>query len=238
MTIFRATMGAFRNIHDRLNNHGVKPHPDIAHAFTIHDALQAAHETPKARILDLTPEQSVERALNLAHRQVTHLHTSRTAVEDQLTHEVFDVFTNDVDRIIEELRPTFDKAATAIRAAIQAGITAGTTADRILELEHPKAIQLWKALPGHLDVIRDIVRLRIDFSEELGIRPQPYNAASGPVNYGCLIVKPSESPTPNIPVHHLWRGPHMFLRPDLHLATQTEVEEMLKIQRNLMRATA
>lgn len=238
MAIFRAHFNAFHSIHDRLAQYGIKPHPDVAHGFAINDAINALYDMPQVRILDLTPEDAVRHLLDGANRASSHINASRTRAEDQLTREVFDVFKEDVDRIITELRPTFNKAAAAIRQAISAGITPGSTADSVLALDSAAAITLWKELPGHLSVISTIADVRIDFSEELGLDPQPYNAASGPVNYGACFIKPTGAEPPAIVAAHLRRGLNPFHRADLHLATQDEVQRSLGLQRGTIRATA
>jgi hypothetical protein len=231
MAIFRAHFNAFHNVHDRLAKYGIKPHPDVARGFAINEAIKATSENPAVRILDFTPEEAVQHVLDRSSRAIAHINASRTDADLQLTREVFDVFKDDVDRIITELRPTFNKAATAIRQAISAGITPGTTADKVLTLEHPDAIKMWKELPAHLDIIRGIADIRIDLSEELGIDPQPYNAAAGAMNYGACFIKPTGAEPPAIVAAHLRRGTNPFHRPDLYLATQDEVQETLRLQR-------
>lgn len=238
MAIFRANFNAFRNIHDRLAAYGIKPHPDVARGLAINEAIKATNDLPQVRILDLTPEDAASHVLDGANRASNHISASRTRVEDQLTHEVFDAFKGDVDRIITELRPTFNKAAAAVRQAISAGITAGATADTVLALDNPEAIDLWKALPGHLSVISTIADIRIDMSEELGMEPLPYNAASGSMNYGACFIKPTGAEPPAILAAHLRRGHNPFHRPDLHLATQDEVQQSLGLQRGTIRAAA
>lgn len=238
MAIFRANFPAFHNIHDRLAQYGIKPHPDVAHGIAINEAIRATNDVPQVRILDLTTEQAAHHVIDGANRASNHISASRTRIEDQLTREVFDVFKEDVDRIITELRPTFNKAAAAIRQAISAGITPGASADSILALDSPEAIAAWKALPAHLDVVRSIADIRIDFSTDLGIEPQPYNAASGHMNYGACFIKPTGAEPPAILAAHLRRGLNPFHRDDLYLATQSEVQETLRLQRAATPATA
>jgi hypothetical protein len=238
MAIFRANFAALNNVHDRLATYGVKPHPAVAHGFALHKAITATNETPDVRMLDLTPDEAVRHILDKSNRALSHINASRVQADDQLTREVFDVFKGDVDRIITELRPAFNKAATAIRQAISAGITPGMTADKVLTLESPDAITMWKDLPAHLDVIRDIADIRIDCSEEIGVEPQPYNAAAGAMNYGACFIKPTGAELPEIVAAHLRRGLHVFLRPDLHLATQDEMRESLRLQRDARGAIA
>lgn len=239
MAIFRANFAALHNIHDRLAQYGIKPHPLVAQGFAINDAIKATNDTPQVRILDLSPEQAVLHILDASNRASNHISASRTKADDQLIREVFDVFKDDVDRIITELRPAFNKAAAAIRQAIRAGITPGTTADTVLAMNNPEVITAWKALPTHLDVVRNIADIRIDLSEELGIDPQPYNAAAGHMNYGACFVKATGgAESPAILAAHLRRGPHVFHRADLHLATQDEVQETLRLQRSAVRAMA
>lgn len=238
MAIFRAHFNALHNIHDRLAKYGIKPHPAVAHGFALNDAIKATNDIPKVRILDLTPEDAANHVLDGANRAVNHINASRTRVENQLIREVFDVFKDDVDRIITELRPTFNKSATFIRQAISAGIRPGITADQVLALNNPEAITIWKELPAHLEVVRDIADIRIDFSELLGLEPQPFNAAAGAMNYGVCFIKPTGAEPPAIVAAHLRRGHNPFHAPYLHLATQAEVDQSRKLQRGLIKAAA
>lgn len=123
------SINELRNVVEGAQAYGIKPDPSVAHGISIYDAIHERTSTaPKARILDLTEDEAVEHAFNIARttaqgargQGISAASTAATLIQDQLTQEVWEVLTADAPRIIKGLRPTFDAAAAHLTAAIDA----------------------------------------------------------------------------------------------------------------------
>lgn len=191
---------AFRDLAPKLAPFGVKPHADIARGLAVYDAVAGLNTVEPVRVLDLTPEQAVEHTFD-RHRRTPYaggnpgvaLH--QTAVQDQLLAELQAVVHADMPRMLKELRPTFNAAAQALYLALDAGITAGMTAERVLALEDPRAVDLWRELPEHLAVLRSIANLRIQLSTELSVPPLKDPQAIGAMDYTACFTAPETGVT-------------------------------------------
>lgn len=188
-----------RDVVEAAQAYGIKPDPAVAHGISIHDAIhQRTSTAPKARILDLTEDQAVEHAFNIARttaqgargQGISAVSTAATLVQDQLTREVLEVLTADAPRIIKALRPTFDAATAHLAAAIGAGITARSTAQDVLDLEDGNAAAMWNELPKHVRTLQGIRTLRASLSTTLGIAPQDRYGLDPYIDYTACFVHP------------------------------------------------
>lgn len=195
----RISIHDLRDIVEAAKAYGIKPDPAVDHGISIHDAIHERTSTaPKARILDLTEDQAVEHAFNIARttaqgargQGISAASTAATQVQDQLTREVLDVLIADVPRIIKGLRPTFDAAAAHVIEATKAGITARSTPQDVLDLEDGNAAAIWNDLPGHVRTLQGIRSLRARLSTTLGIAPQDLYGLDPYVDYTACFVHP------------------------------------------------
>lgn len=105
----------------------------------------------------------------------------RLAIADQLAQQLATevagiILLDNLDDILDQLRPDFDAAGLAVHEATQLGIRPTTDAAAVLTLSSA-AVAAWQALPARLAVLDSIAQLRIRFSDELGAdpAPDPYN---------------------------------------------------------------
>lgn len=166
---------------DALQLRGLSLPADVRHGrellrpFT-HDRLLERPEP--ASLLALTEEQiwsHIDRRVLLDYSSIA-VAEAGARVAQQLATEVAGILLDNLDDILDQLRPDFDAAGLAVHEATQLGIRPTTDAAAVLTLSSA-AIAAWQALPARLAVLDSIAQLRIRFSDELGAdpAPDPYN---------------------------------------------------------------
>jgi hypothetical protein len=179
--------------------YGIKPDPKVAHGLTVHDVIHERTTTaPAVNILDLTEDQAVEHAIDLARTYALSIQGNGQSaaafasmqLQDQITREVLDALAADAPRIIEGIRPTFDAAAAQLTAAIKAGITDRSTAQDVLNLEDAQAAIIWNDLPNQVRILEGIRSLRAKLSTTLGIAPQDPYSDDPFTDYTACFVHP------------------------------------------------
>lgn len=196
-----------REIVEAVKAYGIKPDPKVAHGIDIHDAIHHRTATaPTVRILDLTEDEAVDHAFNIARtiaqgnrgEGTTAVGIASTHVQDRLVSETWEVLTADIPRIINELRPTFDTAAAQLTAAIAAGITPKSTAQDVLDLEDAAAAAIWNNLDGHIRTLERIKSLRATMSVRLGIAPQNKYGDDLVIDYTSCFAHPDTGITSGV----------------------------------------
>jgi hypothetical protein len=232
---------SFRELAAKLEPFGVKPHPDVARGLAIYDAVSGLNTVPSVRVLDLTPEQAIEHTFD-RHRRASDqlgrpgISQHQTNVQDNLLKELQDVVQADVPRILKELRPKFDAAAKAVYTALDLGITSGISAERVLQLEDTRAVDVWRKLPDHLAALGNIARLRMLLSQELGVPPHPeaFATASGPTDFTACFTAPETGVTSGLHVRipggteHVWLALAADTGRRLRLNDPDETVEMIR----------
>lgn len=232
---------SFRDLATKLEPFGVEPSPDVARGLAIYDAVAGLNTIEPVRVLDLTPEQAIEHTFD-RHRRASDqlgrpgISQHQTNVQDQVLKELQDVVQADVPRILNELRPKFDAAAKAVYAALDLGITPGITAERVLELEDIRAVDVWRKLPDHLAALGNMARLRMLLTEDLGVPPRPeaFATAHGPTDFTACFTAPETEVTSGLHTRvpggseHVWLALAAGTGRKLRLNDPDETVEMIR----------
>jgi hypothetical protein len=111
------------------------------------------------------------------------LDTARRNTRGDFTQRVADTMAADLndhtDDIIDQLRPTFDKAAQAVLAAHAAGIRANHTPADIIkrDTETTGLVALWQQMDAAEKVLDDIAYTRLQLARAVGAPPAPDQAS-------------------------------------------------------------
>lgn len=176
---------------DRLTSNNIPVPKPLERAVEIIRQCRANHPEPTRPILNLSDDEVIEHAKQLALHWATRGAVQNSiyvealvALEDKAVAEAQTELQNGAaEDIIKALRPKFNAAAKILQDAIAAGITENTTADDIIDSPHPQAAALWRALPGSIQRLNEIHAIRVYLSQTLELAPTQddfnFHAGSG-----------------------------------------------------------
>ncbi|WP_426986560.1 hypothetical protein [Pseudarthrobacter sp. Y6] len=186
-----------RDIVDTAAAYGIKPNPKVAHGIQLYETLHPRVTTvPAVTLLDLTEDEAIEHAFAIARSKATFMPgqpavgVAVSTLQDQAVRETWEILAADTDRIIQELRPTFDAAAGQVHAAVEAGIRPHSTAQDVLDLEDATAAALWNDLNTHVRALERIKNLRVKMSTKLGLPPQAFYNGDVITDYTACFADP------------------------------------------------
>ncbi len=133
-----------------------------------------AHPSIGNGLLDLTTDEAVARIRDtVVHGLVfTAPMVAFTQFRDTLAQEAATAVAADTERIIAELCPAFDAAATAITAAAEAGLRPDHSPADVIDLGDD-AVRTYRALDGDIvDTLDRIADLRLSLTTIAGIGPR------------------------------------------------------------------
>ncbi|YCH09495.1 hypothetical protein ACTAQJ_07975 [Arthrobacter sp. alpha11c] len=188
-----------RDIVDGAAPYGIEPNEKVSHGLHLYEVLmqQTISAVPAVKLIDLTEEQAVEHAFQVARvRAIAFpgqpaINMIAANLQDQVVKETAEAMADDASRYIKELRPVFDEAADHLARSVKAGITPTSTAQDVLDLNSQTAATLWNELPTHITSLERIKNLRVRLSRTLGLPPQPFYTNSDPItDYTACFVHP------------------------------------------------
>ena len=113
--------------------------------------------------------EEFDRLLSRANTASVSAVQSRMQV--QLTLEAVAALQEHVPTILGKLRPAFARAAKVVATATAAGIVPNMTAQDVINLDSPDALESWRSLPENLGTLQVIAAARIALSEWLDVAP-------------------------------------------------------------------
>jgi hypothetical protein len=128
-------------------------------------------------LVTLSPEELVAEVDR--HTFARGLDEDRRNTRGDFTHALASTIAADLtehtDELLDQLRPTFGKAAQAVLAAHAAGIRANHTPADIIKLDTETAglVALWQQMGPAEKVLDDIAYVRLQLARALGIPPAP-----------------------------------------------------------------
>ena len=139
--------------------------------------LQGA--APSGSLLELTDAEIGDRITDLSIRSHQGYNAESRGMaagvrqfEARMLAEVREESLGDLDRLIAELRPTFEKLAKPLVTAAQKhGFTLATTSDMVIDKASEAASTAWRDARTAWHAIQPIVRLRIQMSEVFQVSP-------------------------------------------------------------------
>ena len=139
--------------------------------------LQGA--APSGSLLDLSDDAVSDRITELSIREHQGYNAESRGMsagvrqfEAQVLQEVREAALDDLDGLISDLRPTFEKLAKPLEtAATVYGFGLSTTSDYVVDLADEKASKAWRDARDAWHKIQPIVRLRIQMSDVFKVSP-------------------------------------------------------------------
>ena len=151
----------------------------ITRGLELIEVAKLQEAAPSSSLLDLSDDAVTGRITDLsirahegANAESRGLSAGVRQFEAQVLQEVREASLPDLDRLITELRPTFEKLAKPLVTAAQKyGFTLATTSDYVVDLADEAASKAWRDSRQSWHSIQPIVRLRILISEAFKVSP-------------------------------------------------------------------
>ena len=151
----------------------------ITRGLELIEVAKLQETPPSVSLLDLTDDAVTGRITDLsirAHEGPTAESRGLSAgvrlFTERMLAEVREESLGDLDRLIAELRPTFEKLAKPLVTAAQKhGFTLATTSDMVIDRASEAASTAWRDARTAWHAIQPIVRLRIQISEAFAVSP-------------------------------------------------------------------
>lgn len=160
---------------EQLTGLGVKLPAELVRFRETFEALDALRQPDAEPVVGLRADADQVAAMVMAAAQRRAVLAEVGSVVDQVHRELLadgaSWFQANCDSVLDQLRPGFDKAAAAVRAAVKAGV--GSTTGRLGDLPD-NAIALWRNAFGSgaaTDVLNRIASARYALSESCWIAP-------------------------------------------------------------------
>ena len=151
----------------------------ITRGLELIEVAKLQEAAPSSSLLDLSDDAVTGRITDLsirahegANAESRGLSAGVRQFEAQVLQEVREASLPDLDRLIAELRPTFEELAKPLVTAAQKyGFTLATTSDYVVDLADEKASKAWRDARQAWHAILPTVRLRILMSEAFAVSP-------------------------------------------------------------------
>lgn len=158
---------------------GIAVPAPIVRGLELIELAKEREAAPSGSLLDLTDDAVSGLVTDLSIRahqgynaESLGLSAGIQQFTDQLLTEVRAASLDDLDRLIADLRPTFEKlAAPLVKASQVYGFSLQTTSDAVIDLADDKASSAWRAARTAWHGLLPIVRLRILISEAFKVSP-------------------------------------------------------------------
>lgn len=127
-------------------------------------------------ILDKTPEELADEARILAadtaHNSLTSMPQELQRIREQLDAALMGEIRANANQILTQLRPAFDQAADALRAARELGVNPTDTIETLFEADKPVRMA-WLNAQTHAKSLDGILLVRQELSVTAGVPPVP-----------------------------------------------------------------
>lgn len=168
------TMHDVRNLIESLRRHGITLTADVDRVLALHKAITApdAHDLPAPDLTTATADDVLDWVRHAAFTQENRdaLVNRAWMLEGQIASTLTGLLTNDVEAILDQLRPDFTTAAVAVHDTVTAGIRPNHTADDVISLG-ARAINMWQKLGPQVTILEDIADIRIALTDVLNVAP-------------------------------------------------------------------
>ncbi|MBY6061610.1 hypothetical protein [Microbacterium esteraromaticum] len=166
---------------------GVQPPAAITRGIELYDDADALRAKPPVQLLSLDRDQLHARIVDLSIRAHDRNGLSSyegmlpgiRAVHDDLASEVRAEAIPELDRVVTDLQPDFDRLSRPLVIAAQEyGFTSATTSDDVIERADENASTAWRDARKAWEAIKTIVTLRIRISTLFDLSPTRHEAHS------------------------------------------------------------
>ncbi|WP_315551972.1 hypothetical protein [Microbacterium aurum] len=166
---------------------GIEPPAAISRGLALVDVIDGHQKVKPRSVLDMTDDEARDYVTAISIR--AHDRDGRSTgrgmapgidqAKRSLAAEVRAAAIPDLERIVAELRPTFDAHAEPLmHAATVYGFTYSTTSDQVINLADEAASAAWRAVPKAWAALAPVVSLRIAMSALFDVSPRRAEARS------------------------------------------------------------